>query len=274
MLPGGRRLIQHEGSEATSSAQQPTKEVMAATTRAPQSENLVSLLDADPDLTAGIPEDDHELAHKVLSRPRYDIPKGRWAPELLRGHVNGGFAMLVIEGAIFRQLDMADRHAAQLLGAGDVLQPSTDPGFLECPVRWSALQPSAVVVLDDRFTRASQKWPALSVNLQRRLLDQADRLARHAAILQLARVERRVLAFFWHLAERWGRVTPAGIEVPLELTHEAIGRLVGAQRPTVTLALGELAHDGSLTRGASGGWLLGRESRDALRPDAPLAAAR
>lgn len=57
----------------------------------------------------------------------------------------------------------------------------------------------------------------------------------------------------WHLADRWGRVTPDGVIVPLKLTHEALGRLVGAQRPTVTLALGELVASGRVTRALTGG---------------------
>ena len=216
----------------------------------------VSLVDADPDLAAGIPADDLELATRVLTRPVREIPRGAWKPELLYGKDQGAFALLVLEGALVRQIDLADRHCTQILGPGDVLQPTAPDGLLECPVTWTALQPSALVVLDFRFLRASQRWPTLALNLHRRLLDQADRLALHAAISQLPRVERRVLAFFRLLAERWGRVTPSGVEVPLDLTHEAIGRLVGAQRPTVTLALGELATEGVLLRGVRGGWVL------------------
>ena len=248
---------------------------MAATVRPPedvgQARSTVSLLDADPDLTAGIPEGDLELAHRVLTRPRYDIPKGRWSPELLRGHDNGAFAILVIEGAVVRQLDVAERHSTQILGPGDVFQPPDNGGLLDCPVTWTAVVPSAVVVLDERFTRAGQCWPAINVALQRRLLDQADRIALHAAISQLPRVDRRILALFWQLAERWGRVTPFGVELPLALTHESIGRLVGAQRPTVTLALRELADEGAITRPDPGHWLLNARSRETLRPAAPSA---
>ena len=56
-----------------------------------------------------------------------------------------------------------------------------------------------------------------------------------AAILALPRVESRVLAILWHLADVFGSVNADGVLVPLKLTHERLGRLVGAQRPTVTL---------------------------------------
>jgi CRP-like cAMP-binding protein len=233
----------------------------------------VCLVDADPDLAAGIPGADLELARRVLTRPLYEIPAGRWAPELLRAHDNGSFGILVVGGAIVRQLDVADRHCTQILGPGDVLHEPPADGLLSCPVTWAALQRSAVVVLDARFTLAAQRWPMLSLNLHRRLLVQADRVALHAAISQLPRVDRRLVALFLQLAERWGRVTPAGIELQLRLTHEALGRLVGAQRPTVTLALGELADEGVLRRGEGGNWVLDPNSREMLRPSGHAAPA-
>ena len=51
--------------------------------------------------------------------------------------------------------------------------------------------------------------------------------------------------------------------VPVRLTHEMIGRLVGAHRPSVTTALSELARSGRIAR-IPEGWL--------LRGDPPSAA--
>lgn len=50
------------------------------------------------------------------------------------------------------------------------------------------------------------------------------------------------------------------LDVPL--THEAIGRLVVAKRPTITLALRRLADEGALRRTADGRWLLPRRPAD------------
>jgi CRP-like cAMP-binding protein len=44
----------------------------------------------------------------------------------------------------------------------------------------------------------------------------------------------------------------------LPLTHELIGRMVGARRPTVSLALAELAQAGTLVRRLDGAWVLSR----------------
>ena len=82
-----------------------------------------------------------------------------------------------------------------------------------------------------------------------------QRLTDQLVICQLPRVDQRVLAVMWLLAESWGQVTPGGIRLPLTLTHETLGALVGARRPTVTLALRKLSDEGSIVHQDSG-WLL------------------
>ena len=112
------------------------------------------------------------------------------------------------------------------------------------------------------------------VEVQRRLAMQAHRLAVQGAICQLARVELRVLALLWHLAERWGRVGREGVVLPVKLTHETLGRFVGARRPSVTLAMGQLADDGLVTRRDDGAWVLPPRSQDVLAGLARRAAGR
>jgi CRP-like cAMP-binding protein len=66
------------------------------------------------------------------------------------------------------------------------------------------------------------------------------------------RADVRVDLLFWHLAERWGRVEPDGILLPLPLTHRLIGKLVGVERPSVSHALARLARSGLVSRGERG----------------------
>jgi CRP-like cAMP-binding protein len=233
----------------------------------------VSLLRVDPELLQGIPADDLLLAERILTRPQYRIPAGRWAPALLGAHDNGGFALLVIDGVVTREIEMAGRRVLEVLGSGDILRRTVEDAASAGQVHWGALEPSSVVVLDERFMRAAQRWPSLSSNLIGRLMQQTDRAMLHAAILSLPRVESRLLAIFWHLAERWGRVTPSGVALPLRLTHQALGRLAGAQRPTVTLALSELSEEGAVRRTDDGTWLLNPASH-ALSRDRPEEASR
>jgi hypothetical protein len=86
-------------------------------------------------------------------------------------------------------------------------------------------------------------------------VQQAERLTTQLVVCQLPRVDQRLLALMWLLAESWGRVTPAGTTLPLKLTHDALGALIGARRPTVTLALRDLSERGAIVR-QDQGWLL------------------
>ena len=108
------------------------------------------------------------------------------------------------------------------------------------------------------------------LDVQRRLNDQEHRIAVHGAICQLPRVEQRIVAVLRHVAARIGRVGTEGTRVPLQLTHEALGKLVGSERPTVTLALKRLAAAGQVCRLPDGTWLLA--STTASRQESPDAA--
>jgi hypothetical protein len=82
---------------------------------------------------------------------------------------------------------------------------------------WSVLSPSTVAVLDRRFAAEAARYPELISTLFDRLSERSLRLATSQAISQLTRVDRRLMALFWHLAERWGRASGDGVIVPLVL---------------------------------------------------------
>ena len=98
-------------------------------------------------------------------------------------------------------------------------------------------------------------FPPVTVAVLGRIHARAHRLALTQAISQMTGVDRRLEALFWHLADRLDNVTPAGVVVPVALSHRLLGSLVGARRPTVTTALLELAASGGVSP-HRGGWLL------------------
>jgi CRP/FNR family transcriptional regulator, cyclic AMP receptor protein len=128
---------------------------------------------------------------------------------------------------------------------------------------WTVMSPLSVAVLDRRFAAEMTRYPEITATLFDRLSERSLRLATTQAISQLTRVDRRLKALFWHLAERWGRVSGDGVIVPLALTHRILGQLVGARRPTVSTALSELADRGELVRRPDGSWLLRGDPPDA-----------
>src|SRR5262249_13955877 len=99
----------------------------------------------------------------------------------------------------------------------------------------------------------------------RRMAERSARQAVMQAVCHNPRVDARLRGLFWHLADRWGRVTSAGVVLPLRLTHDSLARLVGAQRPTVSTALKGLHDAGEITRRRDGAWVLLPESQERLQ---------
>jgi CRP-like cAMP-binding protein len=118
-------------------------------------------------------------------------------------------------------------------------------------------------MLDDRVLRAGARWPRIAGRLYQAASQQMQRAMLHQAIAQIPRTEDRLLALFWCLAERWGRVRPDGVLLEAPLTHDELGRMVGARRPTVSLGLRALVDEGAIKPQAEG-WLLQRGSLKTL----------
>ena len=128
---------------------------------------------------------------------------------------------------------------------------------MQSRTEWRAHAPARVALLDAAWARTAARWPEISVNLLRRSIERSQSLALYLAISHVTGVDARVLTILWHFADRWGHVTPQGTVVPLKLTHELLGSVVGARRQTVSAAVTELVRRGALSRDApGGGWLL------------------
>jgi CRP-like cAMP-binding protein len=131
-------------------------------------------------------------------------------------------------------------------------------------VQWHVLAPLRLAVLDGAFARLLANWPQVMGALMERVVRRVQRMSIHQALLQLSPVETRLLVLFWHLAERWGHVTPDGITVRLRVSHEVLGQLVGCQRASVTTALRHIDESGLIVRKADGTWLLRGSPPDEL----------
>jgi CRP/FNR family cyclic AMP-dependent transcriptional regulator len=219
------------------------------------------LLDLDPDLADALGEVVAAHARDRIGVVTVGLPPGSWHPSELAAAGRRPFALIVCDGLIVRDLDLAGTLTADLLGPGDLVDVGHGSDhLLSTGERWHVSGHATVAILDDRVLPALHAWPALSSRLIARAARQASRAAEQRAISQLPRVELRIRALLWHLAERWGRIASSGVVVPLELTHEALGTLVGARRSTVTLALSALGRQGTVIRRADGAWVLRADS--------------
>ncbi len=221
----------------------------ARTTTEPSSS--VRLLDADPELARDLDEAAWGDALRLAVLRQVELPPGELRLEPARP------PLLLIEGAVLRATWVGGHAAAELLGPGDVVHGhGVGDSVVVERVEWSVHLPARAAVLDERMGLITRRWPSIGARLADRLSEQHARTGTLAAITQLPRVDLRVLGLLWHLAERWGRVTPGGLLLPMRLTHRTLGRLIGAQRPTVTLAVGQLVTVGAVAPQPGGGWLL------------------
>jgi CRP/FNR family transcriptional regulator, cyclic AMP receptor protein len=229
---------------------------------------MISIVDADPDLADQL--DDAQLQqarHKALTRVQHLSP-GEWdvAGALEPDVHHRGF--LIISGLLSREVDVLGRRCIELIGPCDVMRPwSWDEAgsHVRAEVGWEVLEDTRLAVLDQGLVSRIHPWPQLGVELFNRGTRRAHHLAVALAIAHHQRVEDRLLLTLWHLAERWGKVTPDGIVVPLPLSHQRLAAIVGAHRPSVTTAMGGLAKAGRVSRRDDGNWLLHGDPPEKLR---------
>jgi CRP/FNR family transcriptional regulator, cyclic AMP receptor protein len=227
----------------------------------------IRLLEAHPDLRQGLDAQQAAAATARVVARTVHLREGNWTPSIVgcdRDHV----AFLVVEGILSRTVTLAGRTVVELLGDEDLVRPWNDhvePASVPAEVTWTVLRPTQLAVIDERFAARIGPWPAISASLLNRTVGRSRWLVRHLAILDQPRLDVRLVLLFWELADRWGKVAPDGVSVPLPLTHQTLGRIVRAQRPSVTTALKDVRERGFLSRAADGTWVLHGDASEQLR---------
>jgi CRP-like cAMP-binding protein len=223
------------------------------------------VLDLDPDLGSKVSKREWESARQVCRATLVHVPAGRWNLSAgIGSDLDEILGLVLVTGVLAREHALADRRSLELLSRGDVLLlPVPDS---EAPVpggreSLTALSQATLIVLGGAFLRAAARWPSLLANVNRRLDAQRARLTVQGLAMHLPRAADRVLLTLWLLADSCGRVTPRGIVVPLDFTHEVLAHLTAARRPTVTLALGELQSTGCVARDDGGHLILTERAR-------------
>jgi CRP/FNR family cyclic AMP-dependent transcriptional regulator len=214
----------------------------------------VRVLELEPDLARFLPAAQQEEAAR-LTVPVLHVEKGAFDVDVVLGH-HRAFAAIVLDGMLLQRLRVGDQPGLRLLGPGDVVSlPGTQRTMLLAEFGCRVAASTRLALLGDEVLVATRRWPLLVPGLHTLAAAQSERLAAQLVICQLPRVDQRLLALMWLLAESWGHVTAVGTTLPLSLTHDVLGELVGARRSTVTLALGELSERGAIVR-QDLGWLL------------------
>jgi hypothetical protein len=218
------------------------------------------VLHEDPDLGVPLTGSTFEQAlHRCVATTTV-LSEGPWSPGRDALAARGGFGLLILEGLLIRRVGTRGRFGAEILGAGDLLRPWEDGGEDLSPpfgVLFTVAEPTRMAVLDGDFAARASGYPCIAANLAGRAMMRSRTLAIGMAIAHYPQVRRRLLLLLWHLADRWGRVTPEGVYIPLHMPHELLADLVAARRPAVTSAISELAEEGLIRRQAEGLLLTG-----------------
>jgi CRP-like cAMP-binding protein len=248
---------------------------MSVTEHIRSTDRFVYVLDHDAGLRSILSDPDRARCRQHAVAAIAEVPAGVWRPHA-QPMPDAELGLLVLDGLLIRDVTVAEARCGELIGAGTLLRPWDETG-LEAPMRhevdWQVIEPIRFAVLDQHFLRVVAHWPPLITALVARANERAQDLAVMVSIHSLKRVDVRLLAFFWHLADRYGKVTADGVLVPLALTHRQLALLVGAQRPSVTSALGTLADRDLLRRDDDGNWLLTGEPPEDLGMLQPNGAA-
>ena len=238
----------------------------------------VQLLEAESWLCEGLGTADAEEAKRTLVVPVSRHEAGDW----VYGHPAPAVGLLILSGRMARGLrvDDAPAHGLELLGEGDLIRHWTfqgDASSVPSRADWEVLAPVELAVLDIAYVRATMRWPRIGINLLDAVVERARILSYFLTVRQVSRLEARVLATLWALADRWGHISPEGVVVDLpKLTHEMIARMVAARRPSVTTGIRQLRELGLLETKPDGRWILHGdpvESLQTIRRSVPEPAA-
>jgi len=227
------------------------------------SQHGVRLLDVDPDLASDVAAEELAEAQQHLVLPTVRLEKGLWDIAGLReahGVKGEPRGFIVVAGAVSVDLAIAGQVCTRLITARElVLLDGWQEDSIPVHYGWSVLDSAVLAVLDDRLALIGTRWPGLMNAILRRAAQQIRHALMQQAISQLPRVEDRLLALLWSVADRQGVVRSDGIWIDLPVTHATLAQMIGARRPTVSLGLRALGERGLVTAGA-GGWLISPES--------------
>jgi CRP-like cAMP-binding protein len=217
----------------------------------PRAGTTVRVLDEDLELAAAVSQESFREARLAAVAPLVEVPKGPWTPPAAPRQRGKDLGLLVLDGLLLRDLELAGRSFVELRGAEDLLRPwddVTEVVSVNPRITWTAREPTRLAWLDGEFASSVAAWTEITSVLMARATRRARLLSFRMAILELRHVDLRVLLLLWHLVDRWGQVSAEGIRLKLDLTHDLIARMVGAHRTSVTVALQKLADEGRIAR--------------------------
>ena len=230
-----------------------------------QSLELVRILDYDSELAALLHADDRRRLRDLLIAESFTMARGRYDSfREYQPKVSSEMWLMIMEGICGRSIHINDGMFLELLGVGDVF---TDFRVYPADDSWNTapilvLDRIRVAVLSRELLARITHFPLLLHILLKRLDVRARRLSHQLAINSIVGIDRRIMMVFCQLANRWGRVTRAGVVLNIDLTNECLGHIVGGCCQSVSTAKNDLMRRGVIERRSNGGWLVRMDPLD------------
>lgn len=111
-----------------------------------------------------------------------------------------------------------------------------------------AMEPSTVVLVPrEDIQTLMAECPDVALGVTRLMGMRRQRIERRLKSLLFRSNRERLIHLLVELAEKYGRQTDDGVVIGIKLSHQELASIIGSTRETVTVLLGELQSEGSLT---------------------------
>jgi CRP-like cAMP-binding protein len=176
----------------------------------------------------------------------------------------GEAVYVILHGTVKIHIEQGERDVIlSVLGSGDLLGEMSLIDSVGRSASAITLENSLMLWMDKTtFNYILDNFPPVARNLVKILSARvrlSDQVIQSLATLDVnGRVARQILAF----AERYGRETPGGTQVPIVLTQSDLADLVGASRKRVNQAMVFFKEQGLVSTDANGRFVI--HNRDGL----------
>lgn len=144
-----------------------------------------------------------------------------------------------------------------LLGPGDLFgEGSLRPERVWLANSRAVTDGSAHVLPAAQFPRLAQYYPRLTNHIIRLLADRLERSHRRLDLVRGSSARERLVGLLRVVAEHHGVPEGDRTWVPLALTQEDLGKMIGLARETVARLLADLEESGAIRRESGGLWIL------------------
>ncbi len=146
---------------------------------------------------------------------------------------DGKQAVLAIidPGELFGEIAIATMEEAQREEYAETMEAST-----------------IVLIPADDIKRLASEHPSLSVGITKMMGLSRRRVERRLKSLLFRSNRERLVHLLFDLAEKYGKYTKdGGIALGIHLSHQELANIIGSTRETVTLVLGELQAEGTIS---------------------------